>query len=81
MDCCGIWSSGGQVIESYEKVPGSSVDLVYWSIGLSIAYLPMRDLTLIAPVVTLVGIILFVIQLKLSKYEVESEDSSIKELL
>lgn len=57
------------------------MDLVYWSIGLSIAYLPMRDLTLIAPVVTLVGIILFVIQLKLSKYEVESEDSSIKELL
>ncbi|MFT8312918.1 MAG: hypothetical protein ABF633_01535 [Clostridium sp.] len=49
--------------------------------GLSIAYLPMRDLTLIAPVVTLVGLILFVIQLKSSKYEVESEDSSIKELL
>lgn len=44
--------------------------------GLSIAYLPMKDLTLVAPLVTLIGLLLFILQLKLSKYEVENEDNS-----
>lgn len=45
--------------------------------GLSVAYLPMENLTLVAPIVTLIGLLLFIIQLRLTKYEEENKDSSI----
>lgn len=49
--------------------------------GISIAYLPISDLALIAPIITLIGLALFILQLRISKYKLEYEDSPIKESL